>query len=132
MKYQVTGDGDTVILPLEVVNLGTSKCFMAEVALMIPTGMTLIEQQIPKGQFNQVEKAWKIGELAAGERLQGHLKFRVDDAALLPLEVQAQLTSSCTEANVLNNIQRYPITLFAPNLVAGATDYSSVNLVAKS
>jgi len=130
MTYNFTQNGDCTFIPIEVANLGQDDCFMAAVAFNLPSEITVVGYTLPKGQFDLTTNTWQVGDLLGQEKVIGQLKVRIDDITILPVQVTATITSTCTETNASNNVTLYDFELFCPNLTAGK-DGNKSNLKAK-
>lgn len=113
----VTATGDTFDVPVKVQGDQFLKCFNAQAAFVIPTGLSLIGPltaptsniiSVPKGVYNNASDIWFVGDLEIGEVVNANFTFRVDDIEEADVDgrfyITITLTSSCTESNTSNNL----------------------------
>lgn len=113
----VTSNGDTFDVPLKVEGDQFLKCFNAQLAVVIPTGLSMIGPlttptsniiDVPKGVYNNTSDIWFVGDLEVGQVVDANFTFRVDDISQADTDgrfyITLTLTSTCTESDTSDNL----------------------------
>lgn len=126
VKY-VTANGQTVDFKTTVNGDQFEICPNARVAFTIPSGVTIEGPSdagssiinVPQGFFNNSNKTWYLGDLAAGAKVENTFQFIVNNIALASEDdnrflITATLTSACTEDDTSDNVMVYVIEVVDP------------------